>query len=262
MSNETKTKQTTAKLSLVEPVPFDGTSECKHVTNVNLAMYINALFKSAFKDCIGCTITPNTTGSGDLIDLDVYFAPGGDNGKGSKLSAFAPAGVSVNTPAVDSQKKFNYVAMAMQHNYRASTTSSQQITAEAVELLYDLMSWSVKGNLKKSPKSFADCGVVLETAIPGQYGTTKPQVYNIVRKVDINAVMKIIFGGESNNYEFLVTPVKPVMTAMAAMPGAMPVDGKWLYAITKLDREAVADLSNELGFYNKVSDLGIVTDTF
>ena len=90
---------------------------------------------------------------------------------------------------------------------------------------------------------------------------SRPVIYNIIKGIDINAVMKVIFGDKENSYEFQVTPVKPVYANAYGAVG-VGVGAKWIYSIMKLDKSNLNDLMNELGFYNKVSDLGILTDSF
>lgn len=260
MSTQKETKK--AKLYLAEPVEFDGTSESKFLTTVSICKYINELMRGAFVDYVGCTVTPNVNNStgicGEPVTLDLYFAPNSDNGKGASIRAFCPVGTDSNKEPVTPTKN-NYVGMALQHNTRVTTTSTMQITQNAVDMLYDLLIYGLRNGVKPEPKSFSAKGLAVETADAGQYGNPKPYVYNIIRGVDINAIMKIIFGDKQNNFEFQVTPIKPVL-ATQSTNGTL--DSKWLFLISKLDKNDFNDLMNELGFYNKTSNLGIVTATF
>ena len=100
---------------------------------------------------------------------------------------------------------------------------------------------------------------MVETSTQGQIGAIKPQVYNVIRGIDINEVMRVIFGDKKNTFDFWTVPIKPVVQNTMINS---PVATNWLYGITKLDRDNTSDLGNELGFYNKTSDIGIMTQTF
>lgn len=260
-------KEENAKIYLSEPVPFDGTNESKFVTTVTLCKYVNELFKAAFKDYIGCTITPNLQNNGiagELISLDLYFAPNGDNGKGAELVAFVPVGRE-NADKDNEDKpeiKNNYTSMAMQHNARITTTSSMVVSSDAIDTLYDLLHYNLKKTTKKNSKSFASKGIAVETSAATQFGNTRSYVYNIIRGVNLDEIMKIIFGDEGNNFEFQVVPVKPVLQVSGPYQNNGAMDSKWLFNIVKANKNDISDIMNELGYYSKVSDFGIVTDTF
>ena len=248
-------------LELATPVDFDGTSETKIVTTTILSKYINELFGGGFKDYVGCTIkTGQDSMIGEAVTLDLYFAPNSDNGKGN-ISAFCAAGTDVKHQQ-QTTAKTNVLSACLSHNRMITTTSSMVVTADAVSALYGLILNGLKSRLKENSKSFSDCGVAVETAINSQYGMNRPIVYNIIRGIDINAVMKVIFGNKENSYEYQVTPIKPVFTQVIGGVDTNAMGSKWIYSITQLDKSNLNDLMNDLGFYNKVSNFGIMVDTF
>lgn len=271
MSNKNQTtnnNNTSSKLSLETPIPFDGTYQSKFVTTLTLSKYINELFRCTFKDYIGCTVSPNLNNQnigGGFVALDLYFAPNSDNGKGASITGFCPIGVTpISANKNMDVKKNNYLATALKHNAITTTSSTMQITQEAIDLLYDLMLFGLKGKLKKSAKSFSDLGVTVEATDNRQYqyGNTRPSIYNIIRGLDINEVMRVIHGDKNNSTDYQVSPVKPILQMMGTNGYTNQLDAKWLYSITELNRVEVTDLMNELGLYNKVSDLGIMTEGF
>lgn len=252
-----------AKLYLAEPVEFDGTSEAKYLTTISICKYINELMRGAFVDYVGCTVTPNAGNNkslcGEAISVDLYFAPNSDNGKGSAIRAFCPVGTDNKKEPESTPVKNNYVSLALQHNTRVTTTSTMQITQNAIDMLYDLLLSPLKANVQPNPKSFSSRGLAVETTDASQYGNPKPYVYNIIRGVSLDAIMKVIFGDKQNNFEFQVTPIKPVL-ATQGINGSL--DSKWLFVISKLDKNELGDIMNELGYYNKQSTCGIVSATF
>lgn len=255
--------KTTASIRLAEPVAFDGTNETKIVTTTVLSKYINELFRGAFKDYVGCTIKTVQQGeslAGEMVSLDLYFAPNSDNGKGN-IAAFCAAGADAKATAAPEAKN-NIIGACLSHNRMITTTSSMVVTTDAVSMIYPLILNGFKSRLKESSKSFSDCGIAVETALNSQYGMNRPIIYNIIRGIDINAVMKIIFGDKENSFEFQVTPIKPVYTQVIGGVDTNAMGAKWIYSIVKLDKSNLNDLMNELGFYNKVSNLGVLTDVF
>lgn len=254
-----------ARIVLAEPVAFDGTNESKIVTTTVLSKYINELFKGAFKDYVGCTIRPvqqNESVAGEIIALDLYFAANSDNGKGN-VAAFCAAGADTKASASSTpDAKHNIIGACLGHNQMITTTSSMVVTAEGVSMLYPFILNGYKNRLKETSESFSKCGIAVETSIASQYGMNRPVVYNIIKGVDINAVMKVIFGDKDNTFEFQVAPVKPVYSSVYGSVDNMSVGSKWIYSIMKLDKSNLNDLMNELGFYNKVSNLGVLTDSF
>lgn len=262
MANENNKKEG-AKIVLETPVEFDGTNESKIVTTTVLSKYINELFKGAFKDYVGCTIRtvqPNESLAGEMIALDLYFAPNSDNGKGN-IAAFCAAGTDAKASATPETKN-NVIAACLSHNQLITTTSSMVVTTDGVSMLYPLILNGFKNRLKETSESFSKCGIAVETSTPSQYGMNRPVIYNIIKGIDINAVMKVIFGDKENSYEFQVTPIKPVYTPVYGSVDNTTVGAKWIYSIIKLDKSNLNDLMNELGFYNKVSNLGVLTDSF
>lgn len=250
------------KIVLEKPVDFDGTNESKIVTTTVLSKYINELFKGAFKDYVGCnirTVQPNESLAGEMVALDLFFAPNSDNGKGN-VAAFCAAGTDAKASSTPTAKQ-NIMAACLSHNQLVTTTSSMVVTTDGVSMLYPLILNGFKSRLKETSESFSKCGIAVETSTPSQYGMSRPVIYNIIKGIDINAVMKVIFGDKENSYEFQVTPVKPVYANAYGTVGT-GVGAKWIYSIMKLDKSNLNDLMNELGFYNKVSDLGILTDSF
>lgn len=257
-NNNTQTKP---GIRLAQPLAFDGTCETKHVSTNTLCKYVNELFRGVFKDYLGCKITPNITNPmpGDTVTVDLFFVPNSDNGKGAKTRAFCPIGdAEVANASNDNQvsPKNNYVAAILKHNTRVNTSGTMQITPEAVELLYPLIQWKYKGKLKESAKSFTALGLAVETCVPSQYGVTTPIIHNMIRGIDLDAIMKIIFG-QDNAYEFAVSPIRPMLPWANGMN--VPVTPSWLFAISKLSKSEVQDLANELGYNSKISDLDINT---
>ena len=263
MANNNSNTASKAVLKLAKPAEFNGTNESRLVTTSLLSKYINTLFKSAFKDYVGSIIKvvqPSESLAGEVVSLDLYFAPNSDNNKG-QVAAFCTAGTDAKASAAPTAKN-NIIGACLSHNQLVTTTSSMVVTTDAVSMLYPFILGGFKNRLKETSESFSKCGIAVETSMAGQYGMARPIIYNVIRGIDINAVMKAIFGDDENSFEFQVTPIKPISTPIYGAMNGATIDSKWIFSIIKLDKNNLNDLMNELGYYNKVANLGVATDTF
>ena len=167
------------KIVLEKPVDFDGTNESKIVTTTVLSKYINELFKGAFKDYVGCnirTVQPNESLAGEMVALDLFFAPNSDNGKGN-VAAFCAAGTDAKASSTPAAKQ-NIMAACLSHNQLVTTTSSMVVTTDGVSMLYPLILNGFKSRLKETSESFSKCGIAVETSTPSQYESSSNLQYH------------------------------------------------------------------------------------
>lgn len=255
-------QQPKIKLALAEPLQFNGTADTSLATTLTIAKYVNELFLGTFVDYLGCRVYPNTDNSAlnsDPVTLDLHFALNGDNGRGAKYRAFVPAGTTDAKANTDAPN--NYLQATVAHNARMQTTSAGVITQDACDLLFEHIGFPLNQKIKCNPKSFKDLGATVE------FNAGTAGIQCIIRGISINSIMKILYDGKNNAFDFMVNAIKPIslqgdIINYSGLTATDPKNYKWLYIIYKMDKSAIQDLYNEMGLYNKIADSGVITATF
>lgn len=273
---ETRKKAT---INLAKHPDFPATNDCAIMTSQDLAKHTNALFSRVFADYAGCKIImdqqqdPNTMqlvlNQNHPVQLELYFALGNSTDENKKLYAFKPISDKVKEQSVGG--KMNYIERCMGHNIAITQNKSSEITQDAIDIFSSMLWYEVamRTSANPSPKEFNNLGIVVEaTTVQGQtpYMTpnTQKYVYNVVKFVDINSVLAMLFGNADDGSQMIyqVVPIKPIInTAMLQMiPNTN--EQKWLFNVMRINQQNISDLFNELGAYNVTNGINIYTDKY
>ena len=275
-NNNTKQK---TKITLGEHPDFPVTNDCAIMTSQDLAKHTNALFSRIFADYSGCKIImdqqqdPNTMqmilNQNHPIQVELYFALGKSSDDSKTLYAFKPITDKVKEHSVGG--KMNFVEMCMGHNIAITQNKSSEVTQEAIDIFSDMLWYEVATRTSTNPsaKEFANLGIVAEAStLQGQtpYMTPNTQklVYNVVKFVDINSILSMLFGGAEDGTQMIyqVIPIKPIVNLQGVqmMPNAS--EQKWLFNVMRINPQNLSDLFNELGAYNVTGGMNIYTDKY
>lgn len=279
-----ETKRKKIRFELAEHPVFPATNECAVMTSQDLAKHVNALFNRIFADYAGCKIIidqykdPNSQNlilnNEHPVQLELIFALGDsydDNSK--KLYAFRPITEKIKETTATTGK-MNYVERCIGHNISISQNRSSEITQEGVDILSSMLWYELGRKLSQNPsvKEFNNLKIIAEgTSANNQnlYMHQNPQkyVYNIVKGIDINTVISMLFGFKSEDglpMLYGVSPLKPIVNMMQMIPNMQQRNSeqKWLFTVIRYNQQVISDLLNELGAYNINQGISYYSDTY
>lgn len=273
-----ETKQKT-KIGLAEHPDFPVTNDCAIMTSQDLARHTNALFSRIFADYSGCKIImdqqqdPNTMqlvlNQNHPIQVELYFALGNSADDTKKLYAFRPITEKVKDRSVGG--KMNYVEMCMGHNIAITQNKSSEVTQDAIDIFSTMLWYEIATRTSVNPtaKEFANLGIVAEASTfqgqtPYMTPSTQKLVYNVVKFVDINSIMSMLFGDAEDGSPMIyqVVPIKPIVNLQGVQMIPNMAEQKWLFNVTRINQQNLSDLFNELGAYNVTGGMNIYTDKY
>lgn len=273
-----ETKQKT-KIGLAEHPDFPVTNDCAIMTSQDLARHTNALFSRIFADYSGCKIImdqqqdPNTMqlvlNQNHPIQVELYFALGNSADDTKKLYAFRPITEKVKDRSVGG--KMNYVEMCMGHNIAITQNKSSEVTQDAIDIFSTMLWYEIATRTSVNPtaKEFANLGIVAEASTfqgqtPYMTPNTQKLVYNVVKYVDINSILSMLFGDAEDGSPMIyqVVPIKPIVNLQGVQMVPNMAEQKWLFNVTRINQQNLSDLFNELGAYNVTGGMNIYTDKY
>ena len=273
-----ETKQKT-KIGLAEHPDFPVTNDCAIMTSQDLARHTNALFSRIFADYSGCKIImdqqqdPKTMqlvlNQNHPIQVELYFALGNSADESKKLYAFRPITEKVKDHSVGG--KMNYVEMCMGHNIAITQNKSSEVTQDAIDIFSTMLWYEIATRTSVNPtaKEFANLGIVAEASTfqgqtPYMTPNTQKLVYNVVKYVDINSILSMLFGDAEDGSPMIyqVVPIKPIVSLQGVQMVPNMPEQKWLFNVTRINHPNLSDLFNELGAYNVTGGMNIYTDKY
>lgn len=273
-----ETKQKT-KIGLAEHPDFPVTNDCAIMTSQDLARHTNALFSRIFADYSGCKIImdqqqdPKTMqlvlNQNHPIQVELYFALGNSADESKKLYAFRPITEKVKDHSVGG--KMNYVEMCMGHNIAITQNKSSEVTQDAIDIFSTMLWYEIATRTSVNPtaKEFANLGIVAEASTfqgqtPYMTPNTQKLVYNVVKYVDINSILSMLFGDAEDGSPMIyqVVPIKPIVNLQGVQMVPNMAEQKWLFNVTRINQQNLSDLFNELGAYNVTGGMNIYTDKY
>lgn len=273
-----ETKQKT-KIGLAEHPDFPVTNDCAIMTSQDLARHTNALFSRIFADYSGCKIImdqqqdPNTMqlvlNQNHPIQVELYFALGNSADESKKLYAFRPITEKVKDHSVGG--KMNYVEMCMGHNIAITQNKSSEVTQDAIDIFSTMLWYEIATRTSVNPtaKEFANLGIVAEASTfqgqtPYMTPNTQKLVFNVVKYVDINSILSMLFGDAEDGSPMIyqVVPIKPIVNLQGVQMVPNMAEQKWLFNVTRINQQNLSDLFNELGAYNVTGGMNIYTDKY
>jgi len=231
----------------IEPQEFPDLVRAMHTDTQQLSITINALMRAIFADYYGCKI--EITNNRALL-ASIYFSeePSHKNtGKYNGIERIVNKSTLNNAEGrIEALNQFS--AFGRRNVYK--------ITKEADQLLRDVIpnQFINKETLKVDWSKVTNEGSVQSN------GIYQCRIYVQVM-IDINKVLKILFGAGDENYEAqyavqVGAPINPSMTSM----GEFRSD-KWHLLLFRSNSSAVRQLASDLGYnFGSSADLGIVTE--
>lgn len=273
------------KITGLSTINFPSTMDGAVLTTTDISKYVNTLFSKLFADYTGCIIkidqsaTPNNPqnqlNERHPVLCDLYFTVGAPKGDDNRLRAFDIIGHdSSNEEAPKKKNRMNFVSRMEVFQMAMTENKTSVITQDAVDIIQDLLWYELKSNMPKevTPKVFNERGIAVETVTSGSvngnmFGNTNENkiVYGVIRFIDINEILHLIFGDEENSRcHYEVRPVRPTASMYAGagmMPNMQMGEQKWLLYVNKLNEKGIRDILTELGTA-PVAGPNIVTSTF
>lgn len=260
------------RITGVKTIDFPSTMDGSILTTTDLSRYVNTLFHQLFTDYKGCVIkidqSANPNGMQNQLNdrhpiiCDLYFTVDAKSKDDKGIRAFDIIGNDSNNSDEPKKKnRMNFVSRMEVFQMAMSDNKTSVITQDAVDILKGMLWYELKSNLpnKCTPKVFNEKGISVETVTTGtaqqnMFGmstvNSPKTVYGVVRFVDINEILHLIFGDdEDNKCYYEVKPVRPVSSMYMNMMQNMNDIGeqKWLLYVNKLNEKAVRDILTELG---------------
>lgn len=186
------------------PLDFNTTIERSLTTTTELAMQINEVFKAIFSDWYGSEV--KVDGNNNLIAVFTFKAAPGQVADDKR--AFLPIS---DMRERSSNKMLDRIMSINMMN--ASNHHNMEITPYGAELLYDVMSFHMKNNIKVNPVDIVR-PYVGETFENVGYGTAQ-NIYNTVIGIDIYKVLGVVFGtrktsNPGDHYIYNIRAMRPV----------------------------------------------------
>lgn len=236
-------------INVTEKCAFEGTYANKLLTTEQLSSIINSLFRGAYLDYEGCSIAidPNNN---NAIAIELAFRPGVQFELNSSLGATVMAIDELNVEAKD---KRNVVERAQIMSNRLRSKNMFTLSKEAKDGLIDYM--YIMNRNEKVDNFFA--ARYYERQMQQMYN--RPQiVYAMVRGIDINKIISMVYGNADDNGEpviYSIVPLRPIMTpnSMNYMynNNAMGMNNmpkmNWLFNILRVPVEEVKELGRRTG---------------
>lgn len=276
----TKDARTKATIRLAQHPEFPSTIDCAAMTTSSISRHVNSLFRRVFADYEGCKVIvdqqQDPNGISVLnqihpIQVELYFPLGNvTDGDNSKVYAFRPITDKINNQKSNLSNNMGYTSRCLGHNIAMTTNKSSEITQDAIDIFHPLL-WrevQMRTSVNPSPAEFANLGIYVEGSTSNNSGIYTSQVnsriiYNIVKFVDINSILSILFGEKDEDTGsrliYQVTPIKPFDANMNTNMITQR-DRKWVFYVYRNNEQSLADMVNELGGYNVTNSLNICTD--
>lgn len=267
MSENQNVTQKEKKFSIIvtEPDNFDPLMESKCLTTMDLADKVNQLLSPMFADYEGCFINPPDQTHG-YVSVSVFFratnkTPG--EGQIKNLEAINSQTTTINTGNKRSSDA-GVLDQIMAMNTRVKGRSFK-LTQKTKEGLSDFIP------MKEVTEDYWKNNVIEMTdATP--YGAMQYVIYVRVDGLDLNRLLKKIYGGveiddvtgDKRYIDYMVTLVRPIQSPMApqtqspwSIPTA-PVPSNFMAIVSRLDNKNLDDLCRSLGMYNYSTGINIV----
>lgn len=259
------------RIELTERPEFPATHEGMLTTSNDLCRHVNTLMKNVFADFVGSKVyVDQQSVNGQIVinplhpvQLELYFNVGGATTPtdSKKVLAFR----SIEDKIKDSVYKGganNIIQRTIGMNIAVSTNKCSEITQDGIDIIGDLLWNDVAGSIgKMTPKVLNDRGITVEgstTAAASPYNPNPQRVvYNIVRQVDIDKILKLIFDNKNNEIAYQTKPIKPIDYVQKQ-------DGttRWLIEVSRLNLRNYTDLCHSIGLYDTGSGINFVTESF
>lgn len=253
------------KITGIETINFPSTNEMALMTTNTLCKYVNRIMAGIFADYKGCRIVVDQSNNAidpqvnlaanHPVQLELFFTVTKSDDLSGRIKAFK----LINEEKIErkqSANKMNYVRITTAFNAAMTENKCCQITQDAVDILSDLLWYELKNVIPEdcTVKTFNDRGISLETVQQADaniyVAENSPKIiYGVVRYVDINAILSMLFEKETEgNVYYEVRPIKPVIPAMIGGYNAAAFgDQKWLIAVDRISEKTMRDLLTELG---------------
>ena len=237
-----KIKNGTRKQIAVTPTPFPALVEMTCLTSTDICRMINSLMNSLFVNYQGSDITITPTRQ---IVTSLFFMDKGQKAEPSVGKYDSIINVAQN----------NKDSIAAINNLISSNRKTYELSDEAKELLVDVI-----------PNSFINYnngkvkweGVTKETTARNNF-TAQQTVYLQVM-VDLNKVLKLVYGSTSSNggncvYNIQVLkPINPVLSPNGT------IESKWILSLQRANTKDIENVASDMGISFGANPLGIVTD--
>lgn len=223
-----------AKLYLEEPLEFVGTIDGHITTTVDLAKNINTLFNTAFGDYEGSVISQNHLGE---LTASLFFK---DTGAGN----IEPL---VKTNVRGSNKSMSPAERVRNMNLR-NINKTYTLSEELKEILEQF--------LNLSPKAKVNWDRMYSEVAERMYGGMN-NIYVRVDNININKVLKVLYGSETANKERLeynITVIKPIGM------GAGGINQNHIIKVDRLNVKEIERLANKVGMMPSVGTIPMIRD--
>ena len=269
-----------ATLNFKSKPKFPATNDNMLITSKDLCKYINTLMSNIFADFAGSKVyvDQGTTDVNGMavpmnpahpVQIELYFNLVQHDENEKRIYAFRSIVDSVKEAAGHTGKGKSYIAQVLGHNMAITQNKSSEITEDAMDILGQMLWYDVASRMSNKPtaKEFAKKGIYIEASTSAANTPYMNQlnnqrvVYNIVRFVDINSILSMLFDDEGEKLFYQVVQIKPIMPVVGGY--VVPVAGadqKWLFNVFRINQEKFADLCNELGAFSTGNGMNIVTD--
>ena len=268
-------------LTVSDHPDFPVTNDCAVLSSYKLSKYVNTLFEQVFKDYTGCILYADQTryqgsqgqnviNNSHPVQLELYFAseyPKHDDD--DRKVAFEPITDSIkNKYGNGGEGKTHFLEYALGLNAAITQNKLCEITADAIDLIHPLLWGDVASRLSRDPKAkeFATKGVTVESMVPRQTHnfnnpSSQNMVYNVIRFVNIDVVLNVLFSELNDEYRYQVVPIRPLTQQMTGyvVPNS---DQKWLFAVYRINQQNFYDMCNEIGQFNTVGGLNVYTESY
>ena len=248
------------RISNIETIEFPSTCDGALVTTRDLMKKVNSFFSNIFSDYKGCNINVDINNSdpndpqaimnaNHPVSVDLFFTPSNDEDE-NRIKAFEI--ISGKKVEKSSSGKMNYLARVNAYNNAMTENKTTCITQDAVDILYNLLWYEIRRVVPEncSPKNFNDRGISVETsaASTDAFGNVSSKVvYGVVRYIDINEILHLIYGNDKASRCFYkTTPIRPIVPMYAGMNPAN-ITVKWILLINRMNENNMRDVLNELG---------------
>lgn len=234
-----------------EPLPFVETTSTSLTTTTELAMKINTILKSIFRDYHGCDIVVDNNSN---IGITLVFRVLNDiNKDDEKQQIFTFVDEKKGSGIVG---KINLINSINDANQRHS-----KLTDTGAELIYDMLAEPVRRNMSPFKPNTID-KIIGETIEQIQYSATQ-NVYCSVPGIDINRILGILFGSKSNNegqIYYSIEVKRPVFPQGAA--GLVPSSRtSYIIELKKMTARKYNEAMSKIGAVPLNGAIAAITDT-
>jgi hypothetical protein len=228
-----KEKEDKFTISVTQPADFPSLLKGAVITSKELMDKVSELFSAAYKDFMGCYLTPRPNGMG--FDIKLYFAlPVSVDNEG--------ASYAFDLLSSPSPKKG--IFGTLQSIEKRTSQRIYTITQHGREGLEDFL--LIAPGRKPDWKQY----LFEET----QQSNINGGVYAVVTNLDINKILAAIYGQKENDeyLQYLLTPIRPLYPNQAyqASPLGMnqaQVSGDWLLSLQRMSMKELNNLSRKVG---------------